>query len=258
VVSDAAVGGGTGALWAGAGAAGEAPELVPARFGREPGLALWEHFVAAFRLASPRAGACLLVELAGGHGGVVGLGVDDEVAAGVVVAVGAEVTAAGVVTVAVGAGVTAAGVVTVAVGAGVTAAGVVAVPAVVVVVVPSVPLVPLVVVVVVVSVGAGDAGVVVVVVTVGALAGGVVDVPSLVVDVPGAAGPVAAARGGGALAGCALRAAVPPVIPPFRALDTASVLTISDSRGRQLTRPPCVRSLQCMEGTVRGAPERRP
>jgi hypothetical protein len=244
VVSDAAVGGGTGALWAGAGAAGEAPELVPARFGREPGLALWEHFVAAFRLASPRAGACLLVELAGGHGGVVGLGVDDEVAAGVVVAVGAEVTAAGVVTV--------------AVGPGVTAAGVVAVPAVVVVVVPSVPLVPLVVVVVVVSVGAGDAGVVVVVVTVGALAGGVVDVPSLVVDVPGAAGPVAAARGGGALAGCALRAAVPPVIPPFRALDTASVLTISDSRGRQLTRPPCVRSLQCMEGTVRGAPERRP
>jgi hypothetical protein len=162
----------------------------------------------------------------------------------VAVVVGAGVTAAGVVAVVVGAGVTAAGVVAVVVGAGVTAAGVVAALAVVVVVV--------------VSVAAGDAGVVVVVVSVGAVAGGVVDVPSLVVDVPGAAGPVAVARAGGALAGCALRAAVPPAIPPFRALDTASVLAISDSRGRQPARPPCVRSLQCMEDTLRGTPERQP
>jgi hypothetical protein len=251
VVSDVAVVAGTGALWAGAVAAGVAPELVPARFGREPGLALWEHFGAAFRFASPRAGACLLVELVGRHGGIARLGVDDEVAAGVVVAVAAGVTAAGVGAVVVGAGVTAAGAVAVVVGAEVTAAGVVIVVGAGVTAAGVVAVLVVVVVVVVVTVGEGDAGVVVVVVTVGEVAGGVVDVPSLVMDVAGAAGLVAVAPAGGALAGCALRAAVPPVIPPFRALDTASVPAISDSRVRQLTRPPCVRSPQCMDGTLR-------
>jgi hypothetical protein len=102
-----------------------------------------------------------------------------------------------------------------------------------------------VVVVVVVGAGVGCAVVVVVEVVVGGGGGGGVVVVVVVVG----------AAVGGAVAAFAPRAAVDPAIPPFSALDTASVLASSDRRERQ-AKP--VLGLRLMSGTFDGAPERRP
>jgi hypothetical protein len=100
-------------------------------------------------------------------------------------------------------------------------------------------------------VGVGVVVGVVVVVVVEVVAGVGVWVVVVVVVVATVVAPVEAV-----LADCAPRAPVPPLIQPFRALDSASVLASSKSRERQRARLPWARGLRFMPGTLEGVPER--
>jgi hypothetical protein len=99
----------------------------------------------------------------------------------------------------------------------------------------------------------GSRAVVVVSVGVGGAGAEPVAVASVVVDpAGGAVDPL-----GGALAACALRAAVPAMIPPVTPLEMASVPATSDTRVRQPPRERGVRGLRCMPPTFSRTAERR-